>query len=202
MKVFNKIMIGLLAVSTAFSLTGCMDTAENMMNDATNTVSDVISDVTSMIIPDPYPSSDILEDVTSMTSSEESFEERNLAAGNFREGYFAGYPDEKFVDLFERKVKEHAEMNRWANISIEWEEGWHDQGTNPPEETELASNETPVICCVIYEETAGTEVKTYYYMSYDAEREQISAIRVQRDEDLPRDNDEARAAILEILEGK
>lgn len=202
MRLFNKIMVGLLAVSTAFSLTGCMDTAENMMNDATNTVSDVISDVTSMIIPEPTPSSDVLEEVTSMASSEETFEQRTLTAGNFREGYFAGYPDEKFSELFERKANEKAEELSWSNVSVEWKEGWRDQGTNPPDDSELNQKETPVTCCVIYEDTSGTEVKTYYYMTYDTETQQISPIRVQSGEELPRDYDEARATILEILESK
>lgn len=200
MKLFRKIMIALLAACTVFSLTGCMTTAENMIDDVTDTASNLVSDVTSMIFPDPYPSSDIMEEVTSTVSETESFEQNGKIAGNFYDGFYLGYEDEKFVDLFVSGLNEKAAMNGWTDLTIAWQEGWHNQGVNPPEETELSSNEIPFVCCVMYDETDGSEVKIYYYLKYNAEDQEITAIRIEKDDGTSLKAKEAHAAVVEILE--
>ncbi len=213
MKLLKRIAIALLAVSaltSTFVLSGCgegslMDDAGDMMSEMVSDAASGISDFMSDVLPEP--SSAIFEDNTSsmMESADPFSAEAAAVAGNYRKGYYAGYEDVPFVEIFEQNARAMFPLNGTAeNLTVEWQEGWNGHGDHAPEEdnTHLDAGKIPFTGCIIYDDESGKECEYYLYMLYDPNEKIVSAVRVydSSDEEAPlKDGEDAKLAVEEFL---
>lgn len=213
MKLLRRIAIAMLAMSAmagTFALTGCGD--GNVMDDAADMVSEVVSDVTSGfsdLMSDvlPEPSSAAFDENSAVVSESQSsqFERIVSTAGDYRKGYYAGYESLPFVELFEQNVSYVLSAETTAeNLTVEWQEGWTGNGDHAPDESDslLQDGEIPFTGCVMYDDPSGNEISYYLYMSYDPNENTVSAVRVydgREDADSVKDAEEAQIAVEKFL---